>query len=229
MSATTNDALARQPDRAQVRHQRRERIVGDLGAGGGDARDQRRLADVGEAEQPDVGEQLELEADVALLARRARLGLARRAIGRRREVDVAAPALAALGDDEPLAVRRADRRSARPSPRRTPAFRAARAARRPRRRGRTCPCWRPPRPAARVELAPVAEVEQRRQPLVDDQHDAARRRRRRRPTGPPLGTNFSRRNAIAPLPPSPAFTRIVDLVDEVHGSRVPSAPLDAAG
>src|SRR5665213_1888879 len=28
------------------------------------------------------------------------------------------------------------------------------------------------------------------------------------PDGPPRGTNFSRRNAIQPLPPSPAFTRI---------------------
>ena len=55
-------ALARQPDDAQVRDQRRERVVGDLGARRGDARDERRLADVGEAEQADVGEQLELEA-----------------------------------------------------------------------------------------------------------------------------------------------------------------------
>src|SRR6266436_5807516 len=29
------------------------------------------------------------------------------------------------------------------------------------------------------------------------------------PEGPPRGTNFSRRNARQPLPPSPAFTRIV--------------------
>src|ERR1700687_468582 len=28
------------------------------------------------------------------------------------------------------------------------------------------------------------------------------------PEGPPLGTNFSRRKAMQPLPPSPAFTRI---------------------
>src|SRR5437588_10530119 len=28
------------------------------------------------------------------------------------------------------------------------------------------------------------------------------------PLGPPRGTNFSRRNARQPLPPSPAFTRI---------------------
>src|SRR5258707_11701690 len=28
------------------------------------------------------------------------------------------------------------------------------------------------------------------------------------PEGPPRGTNFSRRNAMQPLPPSPAFTRI---------------------
>src|SRR5215467_11660675 len=29
------------------------------------------------------------------------------------------------------------------------------------------------------------------------------------PEGPPRGTNFSRRNATQPLPPPPAFTRIV--------------------
>src|SRR5580700_11144111 len=29
------------------------------------------------------------------------------------------------------------------------------------------------------------------------------------PDGPPRGTNFSRRKAMQPLPPSPAFTRIV--------------------
>src|SRR5579864_1823255 len=29
------------------------------------------------------------------------------------------------------------------------------------------------------------------------------------PDGPPRGTNFSRRNAMQPLPPSPAFTRIL--------------------
>src|SRR5207248_10942146 len=28
------------------------------------------------------------------------------------------------------------------------------------------------------------------------------------PEGPPRGTNFSRRNATAPAPPSPAFTKI---------------------
>src|SRR5579863_3281182 len=29
------------------------------------------------------------------------------------------------------------------------------------------------------------------------------------PEGPPRGTNFSRRKAMQPLPPSPAFTRIL--------------------
>src|SRR5271156_5971048 len=29
------------------------------------------------------------------------------------------------------------------------------------------------------------------------------------PEGPPLGTNFSRRKAMQPLPPSPAFNRIL--------------------
>ena len=145
---------------------------------------------------------------------------ARRPVGRRREVDVAAPALAALRDHEALAVARADRRAARRSRRRRPACRAARAASGPRRRGRTGPCSRPARPTARAVLAAVAEVEQRRQ--------AARRRPGRRlppsppspPDGPPLGTNFSRRNATAPLPPSPALTWMRRLVDELHGESV---------
>ena len=50
-SATTNDAVAGQPDDAEVRHQRGERIVGDLRLGGRDARDDRRLAGVGIADE----------------------------------------------------------------------------------------------------------------------------------------------------------------------------------
>ena len=49
------------------------------------------------------------------------------------------------------------------------------------------------------------------------------------PDGPPLGTNFSRRNAIAPLPPAPAFTRIVASSTKcmASASRI-RRPLDAA-
>ncbi len=66
------------PDHAEVRHQRGERVVGDLRLGRGDHRDQRRLAGRREADQADVGDALELQHDVQLLARLAELGEARR-------------------------------------------------------------------------------------------------------------------------------------------------------
>ena len=52
---------------------------------------------------PDVGEHLELEPQLAALAGLARLGAARRPVVGRREVDVAAPALAPFGHDHALA------------------------------------------------------------------------------------------------------------------------------
>ena len=57
---------------AELRRERRERIVGDLGPRRRDRADQRRLAGVGQAEQADVGEHLELELQraAARLARR---------------------------------------------------------------------------------------------------------------------------------------------------------------
>ncbi len=90
---------------AQVGRQRRERVVGDFGPRGGDRADQRRLAGVRHAEQPDVGEHLELEMQHALHAFFARRRLARRAIGARFEMQVAEAALAALRQQRLLAVR----------------------------------------------------------------------------------------------------------------------------
>src|SRR5439155_1014872 len=68
-------------------------------ARGGDGAHEGRVADVGEAEQPRVGEHAQLEAERALLARRPRLGAARGPVGRGGEVHVAAPAAAAARDD----------------------------------------------------------------------------------------------------------------------------------
>ncbi len=65
-------------DDAEVGHERGERVVGDLGPGRGDDRDQRRLAGRREADQPNVGDALQLEDDVELVARFAELGEARR-------------------------------------------------------------------------------------------------------------------------------------------------------
>ena len=67
---------------AEVGRERRERIVGDLGPRGGDDRQQRRLAGVRLADEPDVGDELELELERARLAVLARLILARRLMRR---------------------------------------------------------------------------------------------------------------------------------------------------
>ena len=95
-------ALAGQADDAEVGAERGEGIVGDLRPRRRDARNHRRLPGVGEADQPDVGEQLQMEPEILFLAGQARFGAARRAIGGRGELRVAAAADAALGDQEPL-------------------------------------------------------------------------------------------------------------------------------
>ena len=74
-------AIVAQSDHAEVGRQRREGIVGDFRARRRDPRDQRRLAGVGKAHQTDIGQQLQLEAQVLDFARLTGLHLARRAIG----------------------------------------------------------------------------------------------------------------------------------------------------
>ena len=87
-------------DHAEVGDQRRERVVGDLGPGPRDRGDQAGLAGAREADQADVGDDLELEHDLELVA-----GLAEQreagglALGRGQR-GVAEAAAAALGDDE---------------------------------------------------------------------------------------------------------------------------------
>ena len=87
-------------------------IVGDLRPRRRDARDQRRLAGVREADQADVGEQLELQREELLFAGLTGFGPARGAIGRRDEPRVAAPAAPALGDEHALALFREIRKQA---------------------------------------------------------------------------------------------------------------------
>ncbi len=99
--------------------------------------------------------------------------------------------------------------------------------RRPRRRGRTCPCSRPPAPVGRLELALVAEIEQRREPLVDDQHDAAAVAAVAA-GGAALGDELlapKRDRALAAVARAHADD---DLIDEVHG-RCPCLRPDRAG
>ena len=60
-------------DDAEVGLEGGEGVVGDLGPGGGEARDQGGLADVGIADQAGVGEQAEFEAVGCALRRRGRV------------------------------------------------------------------------------------------------------------------------------------------------------------
>ena len=91
---------------AQVGDQRRERIVRNLRLGRADDRDQRRLAGVWQADDSDIGDQLQLDEKLALFARVARLGEARRLTRGRREVLVSPPAAPALRHQHPLALLR---------------------------------------------------------------------------------------------------------------------------
>ncbi len=83
--------------------QRGEGIVGDLRLGGGDRGEEGRLAGIGQADQPGIGDQLQPQPDPALLACLAGIGAARRAVGRGLEMGVAEAAIAALGQHESLA------------------------------------------------------------------------------------------------------------------------------
>ena len=76
--------------RAENRGERGEWIVGDLWRCAGEHRDQRRLARVGQAHEADVGEQLELQREPALVADETALGEARALARGAREVAVAA-------------------------------------------------------------------------------------------------------------------------------------------
>lgn len=79
-----------------------EGVVGDFGFGRRDARDEGGLADVGVADDADIGEDLELEAEGELFAGVAHFMLARSLVGGRGEVLVAAAAAAGAGDDDAL-------------------------------------------------------------------------------------------------------------------------------
>src|SRR5690606_26731206 len=91
-------------DHAQVRVKGGERIVRDLRRRRRDRADEGALAGVREAQQADVGQQLQFELEQALLALLARRRLPRRAVGRALEVHVAQAALAAARDQQALAV-----------------------------------------------------------------------------------------------------------------------------
>ena len=104
-------------ERPEVRLERRERVAGDLRLRAREARDQRRLAGVREPDEPDVGEQLEVQLDEPLLPVEAALGQPRRLAHRAREALVAAAARAAAGERDLLARARRGRSACRPSAR----------------------------------------------------------------------------------------------------------------
>ena len=98
----------------EVRLERRERVVGDLGRGRGDRREDRGLAGVRQPDQADVGDQPQLEPEPALGAGLALLGVLGRLVGGRLEVRVAEPAAAAARDHRRSGRRRRDPPAARP-------------------------------------------------------------------------------------------------------------------
>src|ERR1700743_1503887 len=85
-----------------IRLQCGEGILGNLRLSSGDARDQRGLAGIGIADEADIGQQLQLEAEIALFAGTAHLVLARSLVRGRGEVLIAAATTAAFGDDDTL-------------------------------------------------------------------------------------------------------------------------------
>ena len=93
-------------DRAEHRLERRERVVGDLRPRVRDPREQRRLAGVRQPDERGVGEQLQVQLDVALVARHSDLGEPRHLPDRADEARVAAAAApAAREHDARLRVR----------------------------------------------------------------------------------------------------------------------------
>ena len=100
-------------DHAEVRHEGRERVVGDLRPGRGQHRDQRRLARRREPDQPDVGDRPQLEHQVDLVAGLAEQREAGRLAGLGRERGVAEAAAAAAWRRRTGCRRRSGRRAPR--------------------------------------------------------------------------------------------------------------------
>ncbi len=190
-------------DRPEHGRERRERVLGDLRPRVRDAGEERRLAGVRETDERGVGEELEAQLDLLLLAGQADLGVARRLPGRAGEVLVAAAARPACGDDDASARAREvgdellSRR--RPASRREPRARRRRHARRARGFRRRSP----PRSARTFWFGRKPERSRRRRSATSTTSPPSPPSP---PSGPPRGTNFSRRKWIEPSPPRPATT-----------------------
>src|ERR1044071_6762033 len=88
---------------AEIGHERRERIIGDLRPRGRDDGDERRFTRVRQTDDADVGEQPELDLEREFFAGEPGLNFSRAAVRRRDEARVASAALAAVRDDHALA------------------------------------------------------------------------------------------------------------------------------
>ena len=88
----------------EIRHERREGVIGDLRPRGRDRGDERRLARVRKPDEGHVREELQLERELELDALAARIRAPRRAVRRRREAGVSLSAFAARGHEQRLSL-----------------------------------------------------------------------------------------------------------------------------
>src|SRR5690625_1270467 len=98
-----HEFLVVHPRAPTFRVQRAEGVVGDLGAGAGDAGQESGVAGVGQADQARIGDQLEAEPDPALFSGPAWIRTPGRAVRRGLEVRIAEAAVAAFCQHDPLA------------------------------------------------------------------------------------------------------------------------------
>src|SRR5690242_12202522 len=98
-----DEFLAVDADHAELRGEGGERVIGDLRPGAADRGKEGGFAGIRQPDQRHVGDQLEAQPDPALLAGPTRIGTARRLVGRALVMGVAEAAIAAAGDDDALA------------------------------------------------------------------------------------------------------------------------------
>ena len=199
---------------AEVRRERGERVVRDLGLGGGEPREQRGLARVRQPDESDVGDGAELEPEALVLAVLSRLGRPLHAV-------------AGTGEARRCLVR-PDRRGRRPPARLRPRGRR----RDPARRTTTVPSGtgsthvggrrrRPRRPCVRGRRGPPSGGGGRRAttgraPRVETSKTTDPPSPPSPPSGPPRGLNGSECSDAEPSPPRPGPGEHGALVDERH-------------
>ncbi len=97
------EITARSAHHAELRIERGEGIIGDLGSCRGDARKKSGFARIGKADQPNVGDQFQPQPDGFFFPRLAGIGMARCLIGRALEMGVAKTAISAPQDADACA------------------------------------------------------------------------------------------------------------------------------